>query len=336
MALEAVLIGLGVVVGRTAAWIVVGAGSFVLALEAARRFHEWRTRRAGEPCSYSPEERRQPLDEAPVFVATEGEIALAREEALEMAKLLRAEWPHLSVDGALVQTALPDWRAKTTDFIGTVLGAAQRAAFKASETGGDVLERLDSEGGFLGDLAVNLSTDSIRVNEAEFLEARAKRRDHDAARFLDYNQERAPAAPPPLDRPVPSDASGEFGRRDDRGELAKRCHMLAGSIERWVAAFNSGHSQRAEEYVKEWLEADPGTDPAEARRKAYTRDEKHWEFDYRLKYQSEATKLFRGAWELGEVAKEHERLATAPLAIQFEEVPRLFNEIADRLYQVAA
>lgn len=145
----------------------------------------------------------------------------------------------------------------------------------------------------------------------------------------------APVAAPEHQPPVPQQASrgdNEFGRRDDRGELAQRCHMLAASIERWVAAFNSGHSQRAEKYTEEGLKADPSIDPAEARRTAYTHDEKQWELDYRLKYQDEAVKLFREAWEMGEVAKEHERLAAAPLAIEFEKVPRLFNAIADRLY----
>jgi hypothetical protein len=53
--------------------------------------------------------------------------------------------------------------------------------------------------------------------------------------------------------------------------------MLAGSVERWVERFNGGHSGRAERMVEEWLAADPATDPAEARREAYTRDEKNWE-----------------------------------------------------------
>src|SRR3954451_13568202 len=127
VAIEAVLIGLGVVVGNTAAWVVVGAGSVVLAIEAIRRVREWRLRSRDSVAS--------PPSGDPVFVAAEAEIALAREEALEMAKLLRVELPTLSVDGALVQTALPSWRAKTTNFIGTILGAAQRAAFKASEAG---------------------------------------------------------------------------------------------------------------------------------------------------------------------------------------------------------
>lgn len=143
-----------------------------------------------------------------------------------------------------------------------------------------------------------------------------------------------PAAAPEQQPPLPQQPSREdnkFGRRDDKGELAQRCHMLAASIERWVSAFNRGHSQRAEKYVEEWLEADPATDPAEARRKAYTHDEKQWELDYRLKYQREALKLFRKAWEMGVVAKEHERLATAPLASEFGDVPSLFNTIADRL-----
>jgi hypothetical protein len=56
-------------------------------------------------------------------------------------------------------------------------------------------------------------------------------------------------------------STSEFARRDDRGELAQRCHMLAGSVERWVEAFKKGHSERAEEYVKEWLEAESGHRP---------------------------------------------------------------------------
>jgi hypothetical protein len=35
---------------------------------------------------------------------------------------------------------------------------------------------------------------------------------------------------------------------------------------------------------------------------------------------------------MGEIAKEHEQLATRPLAIQFEKVPALFNEIAESIY----
>jgi hypothetical protein len=137
---------------------------------------------------------------------------------------------------------------------------------------------------------------------------------------------------PPAPNPNPPTGLGEFGRRDDKGDLAKRCQALAGSVERWVEGFDRGHSERAERMVAEWLEADSTTDPAEARRKAYTRDEKNWEVDYRLKYEIEARKLFDEAFEMGEVAREHEQLAIAPLAIQFEAVPSLFNEIAARLY----
>lgn len=265
-----------------------------------------------------------------VFVAAEAEIALANEEAREMARLLRKDWPYMTPDEALVQTALPSWRARTTEFIGAVLGAAQRAAFKGSAVGSDLLERLEAEGRFLGDLAINLSADSIRVNRTEFLEAREKRRDHSAADFLSYDHYRAPGAPPTdPDSPTPS----QFGRRDDRGELAKRCHLLAGSMEQWVEAFRDRRSERVEKLVEEWLEADTEIDPAEARRKAYTHDEKTWETDYRLKYGEEARAVFRDAWELHEVAEEHEQLAVAPLAGEFEEVPKLFNTVADRLYR---
>ena len=272
-----------------------------------------------------------------LFIAVEAEIALAREETLEMAKILRSEWPHITPEGAVVRVALPDWRTKTTAFIGVVLGSAQRAAFKGSATGADVLERLEPEGRFLGDLALKLTPESIRVDEAAFLKARGERREHEAASFLDYNHERAPGAPPPSDTSAPSpqndDDSGEFGRRDDRGELAKRCHMLAASVEKWVLNVKE---QEGRATAKEWLENDAELDPAEAVRRAHARYEKNCEADYRFKYEGEARKLFQEAWEMHEVAKEHEQLALAPLAIQFEQIPRLFNEIADRLYEDAA
>lgn len=51
-----------------------------------------------------------------------------------------------------------------------------------------------------------------------------------------------------------------------------------------------------------------------------------------LKYEDQAGKPFREAWELHAVAKEHERLAIQPLTIEFERVPGLFNLIAERLY----
>ena len=131
---------------------------------------------------------------------------------------------------------------------------------------------------------------------------------------------------------APDRPAREFLRRDDPAELAQRCHMLAGSIERWVKAFQSGHSERAEKMVAQWLDADPSTDPAEARRRAYTRDEKNWEDEYALRYRAEAKTLFDRAYEMHEIAKEHEQLATQPLAIQFPQVPKLFNEIADSIY----
>ncbi len=131
-----------------------------------------------------------------VWEAVEGEIALAHEEAIEMAKMLGREWPHTIVEGALAKTALPDWRAKTTEFIGAVLGSARRSAFKGAGIGGDELARLKSEGKFLSDLALNLLPDSVRVDEQEVLKARQKRRDHGAANFLKYDHVRAPGAPP--------------------------------------------------------------------------------------------------------------------------------------------
>jgi hypothetical protein len=141
--------------------------------------------------------RQEEKSREAAFLAVEAEIALAYEEALEMAKILRTEWPHITPDGAVVQVALPDWRAKTTTFIGTVLGSAQRAAFKGSGKGDDELERLESEGEFLRRLATGLTHKAIRLNETEILKPRAKRREHEAACFLNYGDSRIPGAPDP-------------------------------------------------------------------------------------------------------------------------------------------
>jgi hypothetical protein len=146
-----------------------------------------------------PTEIAAASDDQKVFIAVESEVALAHEEAIEMIKLLRAEWPHITPQGALVETALPDWRAKTTNFIGVTLGSARRAAFRGSAKGANELERLESEGRFIEQLGLGLNGVAIRVDEDEFLAARATRRTHEAAGFLHYEHHRAPGAPPPLD-----------------------------------------------------------------------------------------------------------------------------------------
>lgn len=281
--------------------------------------------------------RRQPTfgsdDEKAVFVATEAEIALAHQEVVELLRLLLEEWPYITPKGQDLEQAISDWRLKTTDFITGILGPARRAAFMTAGAGQtNTPDQLEAEGDFLRDLALKLTPGSIRADKDAFLEARATRRQSQAANFVDYEHYRAPGAPPAK----PGIALRKFGRRDDPGDLAKRCQMLAGSVARWVGSFNSGHSERAERIVREWLEADPTTDETEARRKAYSRDEKSWERDYRLKFGAEAKKLFEEAWEMHEIARELEQLATRPLAVQFEEVPKLFSEIAESLYANAA
>lgn len=167
--------------------LVILEGALVVGLLLNRRMRK------------GPTETASAGAERQVFLAVEAEVALAHEEALEMIKLLRAEWPHITPDGALVETALPDWRARTTDFVGSTLGSAQRAAFKASATGTNELERLESEGRFLGQLALGLAVSAVRVDEEGFLAARSIRREHEAAGFLHYGNHRAPGAPPPLD-----------------------------------------------------------------------------------------------------------------------------------------
>lgn len=172
-----------------------------------------RSRSAQESLTLSTEgaqsdtERLRP----PAFIAVEAEIALAYEECLEMAKILRAEWPHITPDSAVVQAALPDWQAKTTDFIGAVLGSAQRAAFKGTATGDNALERLESEGLFLCALAVDLTPSAIRANEAEVLSARAQRRANESASLFSYEHSRAPGAPLPADpSPPPADLADQL------------------------------------------------------------------------------------------------------------------------------
>jgi hypothetical protein len=115
-----------------------------------------------------------------VFVAVEAEISLAYEEALELMKMLAKEPPHTAVEAALAKTVLPDWRAKMTEFIGVVLGSAQRSAFKGAGVGGNELKRLESESQFLSGLALNLSSDSVRIGGQKVLEARHARRSHEA------------------------------------------------------------------------------------------------------------------------------------------------------------
>lgn len=306
-------------------WILVIVGiGVVIAVTVLQRVS---VRRASDSSGPLQEEA-----ERAVFVAVEGEIAVAHEEAVELHRLLLDEWPYITPKGQDLEQAILDWRLKTTDFITAVLGPAHRAAFRTASAGkSNAPDRLEAEGKFLGDLALSLTPDSIRADEGDVLEARTKRRKSQAANFLEHEHYRAPGAPPAETEEVPR----EFGRRDDAGDLAKRCHMFAGSVERWAEGFKRSHSERAERMVEECLAADPATDPAEARRRAYTRDEKNWEADYRLKYEAEAKKLFDEAYAMGQIAKEHEQLAIAPLAIQFEAVPRLFNEIAARLYDTA-
>jgi hypothetical protein len=130
-----------------------------------------------------------------IFLAVEAEIALAHEEAFEMAKMIRAEWPHKTPESIVVELALPEWRTKLIDFIGAVLGSAQRSAFRGAATGSNVLERLESEGVFLSELALKLTQESVRANEDETLAAKRVRRDNNSLSFLKYDHSRLPSAP---------------------------------------------------------------------------------------------------------------------------------------------
>ena len=154
-----------------------------------------------------------------------------------------------------------------------------------------------------------------------------------------FDQAGAVLGLPPTPRvgtPQRKDTGRQFGRRNDHADLAKECHQLAGRIERWAKNFKDQESPTAEKMMQEMIEAEPTLGPAEARRNAYSLNEKNWELEYALRFGTEARNLFQRAWEAGEIASEHEQLATRPLAIQFEEVPKLFDEIAESLYRDAA
>lgn len=138
-------------------------------------------------------------EEEAVFVAAEGEIGLALEEAAELKRLLFDEGPWITPKGTELEAAVPDWREKTTAFIATVLGPGQRAAFRTVYTGNDPTDRLEAEAKFLAELARGIEPDAIRIGEAEILSAREARRENRAAQFLEYDHFRAPGAPPPAD-----------------------------------------------------------------------------------------------------------------------------------------
>ncbi|HET8861913.1 MAG TPA: hypothetical protein VFM94_01520 [Solirubrobacterales bacterium] len=138
-------------------------------------------------------------EEEAVFVAAEGEIGLALEEAAELKRLLFDEGPWITPKGTELEAAVPDWSEKTTAFIATVLGPGQRAAFRTIYTGNDPTDRLEAEAKFLAELARGIEPEAIRVDEAEILAAREARRENRAARFLEYDHFRAPGAPPPAD-----------------------------------------------------------------------------------------------------------------------------------------
>ncbi len=147
--------------------------------------------------------------------------------------------------------------------------------------------------------------------------------------------DRAAAAlglPPAPATAAPPASNHDHPRRDDRGELAQKCHMLAGSIERWVQSYERQQAATVEKMVEEGLEAESDLDPAEARRRAYDLYERNWQTEYAIKYRPEAKKLFDEAWEMHVIAKSLERLAVQPVPIEFGKVPKLFNDIADRLY----
>jgi len=131
------------------------------------------------------------------FLAVEAEIALAHEEAVELARLLWDEWPHITLKGTDLEEAISDWGNKTTDFIAEVLGSGYRAAFKTAASRSDVLDRLESQGKFLGELAVKIGPEAIRANRDQILKARSQRRENQAATFFEFEHFRAPGAPPP-------------------------------------------------------------------------------------------------------------------------------------------
>jgi hypothetical protein len=122
-----------------------------------------------------------------------------------------------------------------------------------------------------------------------------------------------------------------FPRRNDRRELAGRSERLAAAIERWYRR-NEGESGKAvNKLADEISAADPELSTAEARREGEHLFENNLRADYALRFRQEAKEVFDAAYEQGEIAKESERQALAPFAIELDEAPTLFRTIASRL-----
>lgn len=284
----------------------------------------------GEGPSQEAIERRR-------LVRVEAEVALIHEEANEMLGLLRKEWPYTGVDGALVQTALPSWKAKSANFLGATLGAGQRSRFNASGTGNDALERLEAEAAFLGELVAGLSPEMVRLDEQGIEKAIRERREHDAARFIDYNHSPAihPNQEPPRDL-SPAELRERldcklYPRRDDRQELGEECDTLATRIGVVNEKTEEERGGAVTRYSEEILGADPSLDPDQTLKEAEAHFNRNVEAAYALEFRDEALKLFDEAREHGAIAAKTRRIVERPLAIEMQEIPHLFQVLARRL-----
>ena len=111
-----------------------------------------------------------------LFQAVEAEIATAQEETAELAEFYIEASPNTTPTEDELEVVIRDWRAKTTDFISTVLGPARRAAFKTATSGKyNAWDCLEAERKVLIELAQDLSPDAIRVGHGEVMAARTRR-----------------------------------------------------------------------------------------------------------------------------------------------------------------
>lgn len=119
-------------------------------------------------------------------------------------------------------------------------------------------------------------------------------------------------------------------------ELAQKCKTLGRSIEHWL----EGNRQRREPAVQrlaaELQVIEPDLDILAARRRGRAQYDRDAEAEYASKFRSEAKRLFGDAYEMGGIDKEYELLAVKPSAAEFEQAPKLFIELADRIRPEAA
>lgn len=108
------------------------------------------------------------------FAKVEEELARIHQEASELARERRKEWPYLAPD---LEAFSPPWIQEVHSFICLILGPAQAVAFEAAaRKGADELARLESISDFLGAISTSLTPEMVRADAKGIAEAGDRRR----------------------------------------------------------------------------------------------------------------------------------------------------------------